>query len=326
MAAVEFAPVPLPPAGDVTRIADGIATWIGSAAMTAMLAEFGQEPLRTGSLADRLAELEEFSARRWDYRKGLERHQAVGEDFPPEVDARLRAAIRALGLLGQHAPSAREYDHVLVLGGGVRTMVARADLAASLLRAGLATGTVAGLGSVRELSGQEEYARRFGLAPCPTEGDAVDEALRHALRLGQPFSRRSGTSDAGQPWWVRSYLDAQPAVHVLAAPATRPGKRANTGDTLVGWADVVQPAPRAARLLLLTTDIFVPFQHCDAIRLLALPYGCSIDTIGFDTDANAWVPRTPTFALLQEVRSAIFSMRALCVETDVERLAVNNAK
>jgi hypothetical protein len=314
MAAVEFAPVPLPPVGDVTRIADGIATWIGSAAMTAVLAEFGQEAFRNGSLADRLAELEEYSARRWDYRKGLERHQAVGEDFPPEVDARLRAAIRALGLLGQHAPSAREYDHVLVLGGGVRTMVARADLAASLLRAGLAAGTVAGLGSVRELAAQEEYAKRFGLAPCPTEGDAVDEALRHALRLGRPSSRRSGTSDAGQPWWLRSYLDVQPAVHVLAAPATRPRKRANTGDTLVGWADIVQPAPKAARLLLLTTDIFVPFQHCDAIRLLALPYGCSIDTIGFDTDANAWVPRTPTFALLQEVRSAIFSMRALCWE------------
>jgi hypothetical protein len=84
--------------------------------------------------------------------------------------------------------------------------------------------------------------------------------------------------------------------------------RANTGDSLVAWATSVEPTPTRARLLLVTTDVFVPFQHCDAVRLLGLPYGCTIDTIGHDTAANPWVRPTRPFLVLQEIRSAIRSM------------------
>jgi hypothetical protein len=59
-------------------------------------------------------------------------------------------------------------------------------------------------------------------------------------------------------------------------------------------------------VLVVTTDLFVPFQHCDAVRLLGLPYGCAVETVGFDTSTTV-----RTFELLQEVRSAIRSMRAL---------------
>jgi hypothetical protein len=296
---VAFSPVPLP--AGVT----GIAAWVDSAAMTALLAGFGQRPLPTGPLAGRLAALEAISARIWDYRHGLERHETAGETFDEERTALIRAAAGALGLAAR-PPAHREYDHVLVLGGWVHTMMARAELAAAVLRDGVTAATVAGLGSVRELERQVD-----GLPVCPTEGDAVDLGLRHAFGLDRPTGIRSGVSDTGRPWWLRSYEDADPAVHVLAAPATRPGMRANTADSLVGWAEIVRPAPKGCRLLVVTTDIFVPFQHCDTIRLLGLPYDCTIDTIGVDTAANRWVPPHEPFAVLQEVRSAIRSMQAL---------------
>ncbi|GAB3076789.1 hypothetical protein [Micromonospora schwarzwaldensis] len=326
MTAAVFAAVPLPttgpPAGradgsvagpapaDRAGIAEGIASWVDSPAMTALLAEFGGGPRPVGPLGDRLDALAEFSAR-WDYRKGLERHQAVGESFAAGTDARIRSAARSLGLAGRVMPRSLWFDHVLVLGGGVRTMMARAHLAAAILRRGVRAGSVAGLGSLRPIPEQNVIAAGLGLGAVATEGDAVDEALRHAFGAAPATERRSGTTGAGQPWWVRSHRDVDPPVHVLAAPSTRAGERANTADTLVGWAELVRPASVGARLLVVTTDIFVPFQHCDAVRLLGLRYGCRVETVGFDSGADPWVPPPATSAILQEVRSAIRSMRVL---------------
>ncbi|MCG5472068.1 hypothetical protein LADH09A_006103 [Micromonospora sp. LAH09] len=293
-------------------MSEAIASWIGSSAMTALLREFRYGPLPDGPLADRLAALEKISAERWDYRKGnLERHEAVGERFEPAADARIRSAAGSLGLADRSAPLAQRYDHVLVLGGGIRTMMARAHLAATILHGGVSASFVTGLGSLRPLHDKDGDARRLGLGECATEGDAVDEALRHAFGAPRPTDRRFGTTGAGEPWWIRSYSEARPPLHVLAAPSTRPGERANTADTLTGWAELTQQSRTSSRLLLVTTDIFVPFQHCDAVRLLGLGYGCGVETVGFANASNQWVQAAETFAILQEVRSAIRSMQAL---------------
>lgn len=299
---------PLPscaPGADRAGTAEGIAAWLGSAAMTALLDVFGFRLPAGGPLVDRLADAERFSTR-WDYRKGSERHQAVGETFEPERDALIRETTAALGLADCAAPAAERYDHVLVLGGGVRTMLARADLAATVLRRRTGVSTVAGLGSTRPLVGQEEITRELGLRPCPTEGDAVEEALRREFGLGEPTGHRQGDG-----WWLREHADARPPVYVLAAPSTRSGMRANTADTFVGWAELLPGIARGARLLLVTTDMFVPFQHCDAVRVLGLGYGAMIETIGFATATSRWVPPARTFEVLQEVRSAIRSMQLL---------------
>lgn len=313
-----FTAEPLPtvaPGGDRDALTDGMMTWLTSPAMTALLDAFGFAPLPRAPLADSLAAAGRCSER-WDYRKGRERHEAVPETFPPALDDLIRATTRALGLVGRQEPPAATYDHVLVLGGGVRTMLARATLAADLIRSGLLAATVAGLGSMRPLEGEEETTRRFGLRPCPTEGDAVHEALRATFRLNGPSAGRSGSD-----WWVRSYPESAPQVHVLAAPSTRPGIRANTADTLTGWARLVAPHVEGARLLLVTTDMYVPFQHCDAVRVLGLGFGCAIDTVGFSTASNPYVAPARTFEVLQEVRSAIHAMQALHLQTTRDRRA-----
>lgn len=290
--------VPLPscaPGGGRAGVAEGIAAWLGSAAMTALLDAFGFRLPAGGPLADRLADAERFSVR-WDYRDGKERLHARVETFEPELDARIRATTAALGLADCATPAGTSYDHVLVLGGGIRSTPARAGLTAAVLRDGVQVSTVAGLGSTRELDNHEEMS---GPRPGPTEGDVVEEALRREFGLGAPTGRRGGDD-----WWVREYADARPPVYVLAAPSTRPGMRANTADTLVGWAELLPGLAQGARLLLVTSDMYVPFQHCDAVRVLGLGYGATIETIGF-------APAAPTSAVLQEVRSAIHSMRLL---------------
>ena len=306
-----FAPEALPGSLGRAAIAGEIGRWISSEPMCALLEAFGQPPLRPGSVAARLDELERFSLDRWNFRSGKERNEARRETFEPGMDALIRSATAALGLAGRQAPVGRDFDHVLVLGGGVRTMVGRSVLAAQILDSGVCTGTVAGLGSTRPLVSWQAAARELGLRDCPTEGDAVAEGLRRAFRLGEPIERSSGRTALDQEWWLRSYPDSTPVVHVLAAPSTQPPRRAVTGDTMIGWADLAESSPHDARVLVVTSDLFVPFQHCVALALLGIRYGCSVETVGFDTTTGEFLPPTTTAQLLQETRSAIDTMQWL---------------
>ncbi|GIF60508.1 hypothetical protein [Asanoa iriomotensis] len=304
--------LPCPPGGvDRRAIEAASAEWVHSTAFGALLREFGGK-LGGGPLGEVLDEAERFSAEAWDFRRGAERSGATEVTFPSHVEVLVREAATALGLAGRTRPAATAYDHVLILGGGVRTSLARAHHLADLLRGGVETPAVTGLGSFRPLPSETRDASEFGLPECETEADAVEQALRRALGLSDGPLEHVGEK-AGEPWRVRAYPAHRPTVSVLAAPPSRPGARANTGDTLVGWTDLVATAPAAgARLLLVTTDLFVPFQHTDAVRLLGLGYGCGVETVGLAlAGPQSWLRAPTTSAILQEVRSAIVSMRKL---------------
>ena len=296
---------------NVHEIESGILEWLHSAAFRALLTEFGGKPC-AGSLAEMLTEVERFSASVWDYRRGAERSGAVAATFPRHVEELVRGVAPALGLTGRNQPSVSTFDHVLQLGGGVRTSLARAHHLAGLLGSGVVTPAVTGLGSFRALN-EFDDSSHFGLPACPVEADAVEQALRLALGITDDAVERVGDRQGGQ-WRVRTYLSHRPEVKVLAAPPSRPGARANTGDTFIGWAEVMIGSPAGARLLLVTTDQFVPFQHADAIRLLGHRYGCGVETVGLDLSGpQPWLTPPSTSAILQEVRSTIRSMHALYV-------------
>ncbi len=92
----------------------------------------------------------------------------------------------------------------------------------------------------------------------------------------------------------------------MAAPSAEPSvRRADTSDTYRFWAGEHHPGPGDA-VLIVTSPIYVPFQHADALRLLTLPYGCAVDTVGFDAAQRSGPER-----YLQEIRSAVRSMRKL---------------
>ncbi|MFC7483482.1 hypothetical protein ACFQX7_30535 [Luedemannella flava] len=125
-----------------------------------------------------------------------------------------------------------------MLGGGIRVALGRTDFTARLLAGGLRVRTLAGLGSLRFRDDREHReGRRLGLDPFETEADMMTIGMRRFVGLSEPISVREGDG-----WWHRVWAGQHPGVeeiHVLAAPSTQPPRRANTADTLIGWAEHV---------------------------------------------------------------------------------------
>lgn len=292
-------PLPSWPPGGVpsAHLADDIAAWLDSPALTALVEEFGgQRP--TGDLGARLHALDAFSEV-WDGRCGGERATAVYDDVPPDRVELIDAAARALGLTDREHPTAAHYDHVLILGGTPASGRTRALFAAGIVRS-ISARTITALGSMRHLPTD----------PGTTEGDAMLAAVLEAFPPNGGSTGSFGTTPDGHPWWLTDYQCETWEVAALAAPPTRPGRRANTADTLLGWARyVTRPAP-TDRVLLVTTDRYVPFQHADAIAVLGLTYRCGIETVGFSTRTFPAWPGDPSSSgeLLQELRSTIRSL------------------
>lgn len=310
--------VPLPghrAAADPAALTGAIEEWVGAQALRDLVLAFGGTP-PAGSLGERLDRLDRFSEV-WDTRGGGERHDSRKVDHGEEIDALTDVAARSLGLRDRATrPAHAHYRHVLVAGGGVRTCVARSAFAAEIIAGGVTADQVAGLGSLRHVTAEEaSHARDLGLAEIGTEFDAMDAGLRRAFRLERPAAEHLAPGADFCGWRVRSYRTGGRSTYTLAAPSTEPAtRRANTGDTLRFWAEEVGAPEPGDRVLLVTTDLHLPFQHCDAVRLLGLRYSCQVDTVGLAPGslADPLLRHTyPTSAMLQEVRSAIRSMRAL---------------
>ena len=324
-----YAPVPLP-SGEPESITGEVHAWITAAPMRELVAAFGGE-LPAAPAGRLLAWLDDFSAAHWDFRRAgnVERDQVRPPDFTPETAATVREAATALGLAAARPPRRSHYDHVLVLGGLGRACLQRVAYTAALLRAGVTAPDVAALGSFRPLSAAERA--ESGLGDAVHEVDAMEAAVRAAFGFAAAPRIACAEGPAGHDSWaIRTFPatgpattpagdpDASslgaPAVHVLAAPSSEPRvRRAHTPDTYDFWARRFPVRP-GHRILVVTSPIYVPFQHCDAIRMLGLPHGCQIETVGFDP-AHAVPPQpdtaTGTDRYLQEIRSAVLSMRRL---------------
>ncbi|WP_184689858.1 hypothetical protein [Micromonospora echinospora] len=296
----------------------GIRSWVESTPVRGLVARFGGD-WPDGELAAVLAGLDAFSARRWDFRQGRERPDAREPAFDPATAEVVLSAAAALGLVRAVAPARSGYAHLLVLGGLAHACLRRTAYAAMLAGAAAeVTGEVAVLGSFRPLSAAESRTLdAAGLPGCATEVDVLDAGVRLAFGVAEPDEERG--EPAGHPhraWSSRTYRAAGlPPVRVLAAPSSEPDRRrAHTADTQRFWAEHVR-LREGDDVLMVTAPIYVPFQHCDALRTLAVPYGCGIETVGVDPAARAAVdvpePTLTPGRYLQEIRSALRSMRAL---------------
>jgi hypothetical protein len=316
--------VPLPPGvpgGPPHAVAAGVERWITAEPLRDLVHAFGGR-WPGGGTGALLHWLDEFTAAHWDFRAGRERHEAIEPALHPHTAGRVLAAARALGMVDAVRAPRRTYRHLVVLGGLAHACLRRAAFAAHLLRSGLAvTGEVAVLGSFRPLGPAERQTLAdAGIDGCRTEVDALDQGVRAAF-APVTLVDQAAVTEAGDPhgsWSVRTYRPAdRTRVRVLAAPSSEPAvRRAHTADTQRFWAGRVTLSP-ADRVLMVTAPIYVPFQHCDALRTLGLPYGCGIDTVGVDPALDLGRLPEPTLTpgrYLQEVRSAIRSMRALHAE------------
>lgn len=317
-----FDSIPVPGRAEDPATADlrsEIRTWVDSEPMAALLRRFGGPVEPSASLTQRLADLETFSKGAWDFRGNKERNLISLDAVTGEVEELVLDAAQALGLVTPEPPRDLAYDHVLVLGGLVRACVWRPEYAALLLHEGLRARSFAALTGFRPLGGDEPgLLDVFGLLPRHSEHEVMTDAVVRAFGVDHLDVKRQSPPDAADNDRFLVATGSTPEgteLNVVVAPSTEPGKRrANTADTYEFWArEVAHPEPGES-LLLVTSAIYVPFQHADAIRMLGLTHGCRLDTVGLDAARidDRGVPQPFTGAhYLQEIRSAIRSFGLL---------------
>ncbi len=275
-----------------------------------------------------------------------ERWEAADLPFPGDVRQFVHAAADELGLVTPGRPRG-EYDHVIVLGGGGTSPWIRVHYAAELIDAfGLASREIWMLGSPRPVDqgAERELIGRFVERDPNVSSryltDTADEFDLMAVAAESAFGARDhqdenvcGCADltVGCPQWQSAHaahpgkIDKTPPqfqhqrhrtyrsgggrqVHVIAPSTGRPPDRPNTADTYALLAELAHLG-EGQRALIVTTQVFVPFQRFDAIRMLQLPTGLGLDVVGFGAERGDR-PSTPEFEL-QEILSGLRSARRL---------------
>jgi len=301
---------------------DAMEEWARSPALEELVRLSGGEPPADLDLAERLAWLEEFS-KAWDFRAGKERNLFEARSLDPVTEKTIKDAAAALGLVrGGVRPQGR-YDHVLILGGLARACLARPLAAARLLEEeGIEAGSVTALGGYRVLKGDEiglverVAEEQVGVEEVGDEFDAMEVGARLAFGLGSPDRERGERSDLEfGSWRVHDYTTAAGLpVSVVAAPSGEPEeRRTNTADSYEWFATELVGLEPGQRVLLVTSDIYVPFQHADALRVLGMPYQVIVETFGIqpgDLDSRLGQVFSAD-AYLQEVRSTIMAFGRL---------------
>lgn len=294
-----------------------IEAWARSPALARVVAAFGGAPDTGQDLGAWLEQLEAFSER-WDFRAGRERNLVGSPDLAPEVSEIVMKAADELGLRGTNEPPRTHYDQLVILGGLVRACLARPRHAADLVTRGAITvDRIVALGGFRVLRGdEEELVAELLDTTVDDEYHAMRAGVEAAFALGAPTQERGEESDVlGASWAVTDYTTVHGTpVHVVAAPSSEPGaRRANTPDTYAWLATESGWLRRGDALLIVTTDIYAPYQHADAVRMLTVPHGVEVDAVGIEpggVDPRLAQPFKP-HNYLQEIRSTIRSLRLL---------------
>lgn len=279
----------------------------------------------------RLATLKELATTHWDFRKGKMRHEvdfatvtadeSVIDLASPKNQRVIEDAAASFGLAAPSHASRDSYDGLIVPGGTGLSPFLRLKFALGQTGPSgrpVEFGWIALLGCDRTVDKQERERVKMYAPKARTEFDlmvaAAEELLELTLvrdanmrKVGYAYDRET------QPH-VRYYKDVSGMlVMVFNAPIPVGDVKANTGHTY----DFLRAAsgPRIGRgrhVLLSSTSHVRAFQHVDAERLLSLPTGVSLETIGFGknysilgVDDSVMPPPRPPKELLQEIKSYV---------------------
>lgn len=261
-----------------------VESWIDQPELRALVeADGGIWP--EGSPLQRAVALEQFSEQ-WDLRSGTERLDAR-KRAPSENDARLGRAAKAMGLMDASRPACNDYDHVLVLGGTVRSSLCRLHYADQLIANGLNAGRVVCLTTDRPVGHNEMIPQ--DRPPIPTR------VLRASSEYEVLLAAAKSLACDGREQSLKF------SIEVLSAGSSSARRRANTVDTLRTYA------PRVAdgqNILLITNAQYVVYQLFAAVAALDSAQCLRIEAVGFPPE---WMSVEPLElgAVLQEVRSAL---------------------
>lgn len=324
-----FEPVPLPgttPVLSPSALRSEISVWVSSEPLAALLRGSGCPPLPLGDLHKQLTALVAFVAGAWDFRRNRERDQIDSSSFPPPRLGGLSQEIvleasEALGLVNAITPRESRYNGILVLGGLAVSCYLRPKYASYLMSLGLSAPRVSALTAFRRLSPVEmDWLATQRLPLRGSEHEVMSDGMEMAF-LGRgpepngksqvPLVGLLGPDAAAAPIHASEKLPSGTVLELAVAPSVGPEqRRSNTRETYSFWAkrSGLQPGEE---LLLVTSPIYVPYQHVHAVQHLAMPYSCRVETVGIDFPAiiGSWdTPRYGPANYLQELKSMINSL------------------
>jgi len=291
--------------------------------LDALVAQFGGNIPQNLEPEQRLRWLADFS-RIWDFRSLQKNAQdaKTGENARWLLDcsgltegqtlAALKAALK-LGMTDGMPPAHSCYDAILVLGGARMSCFFRMKYAEELCaQHGIAAGAITGLTAMRLIADSERSATDTYAPGAATEFDLMCESVKSIFAPAAVKSAKRELSENSNRSWGIMQFEHEIPLAVLAAPSAEPDRRrANTADTFSFWAEH-KSLGRPRRILIITSQIYVPYQQLEAIRVLGIPYGCSIETVGFPREWSEHLQGLQTAVnYLQEIRSALLAMEMM---------------
>jgi len=320
----------------VNTIRSKIRAWVESMWLADLLALFDGNISLQGSLDEVLERLETFSDR-WDFRRiarergvptddelrhgvGSARWLSAATGLPQDMEARVLDDASHLGLVHGQQPAQSRYDYIVVLGGARLSCKLRPLRAAEVMRAGVRVDRIALLGAARPIAESERDATDTYAPGASDEFDLIVTGAQQILGFdASTFAeeRNDDHQDRNLSWVVRRFetlFDGrQLKILAVSAPSSDPlRRRANSADTIMFFLDR-ERVPPGSQLLLVTSQIYVPYVQLEVLRTAALPRQLLVETIGFPGD------RMPPLQglsnanhYLQEIRSAIQAARRFC--------------
>jgi hypothetical protein len=290
---------------------DLVRRWVDVPALRGLVeADGGEWP--EGSLTEVVDQVAEFS-RIWDRRGGRSRlvFKENDESRTDRRAVRTYAAAKELGLLDPSPPVTADVNHVLVLGGLATGVEPRVRYVAELVGAGrVATTSVVALGSFRALDHRERVAAERYAPGARSEIDLLTAMMTSVFPSRVAWrGTTSGdpTVDPRRAAQVRR-RPGGPDLTTYAAPSSDPESRpANTADTYRQFAQDADLRAGQA-ILVITSAIYLPFQHLDAVRAFASRQ-VTVESAGVVVGSTT--PTHPPSAYLQEIRSAVRSAQKL---------------
>jgi hypothetical protein len=301
-----------------------IEDWVRSPELLKLVESFGVKILDALPIEDFVKWLSEFSEL-WDFRKLQQeaKEKNTNENarwllndshITPDQKELIEKASRILGLVGVSEPSKHFYDYILALGGARLSCLLRPQFAAELIKEKkVDTKGIIMLASSRPVSNSERDATDTYAPGALDEYDLINAGIEKSFRLTNGFTEEHSDtlSHINKRWAIRKYNadEKKPIIVSISAPSSEPEKRrANSSDTYEFFISKFN-IPQSSSLLLVTSQIYVPYQQLEAIRTLAIPHNVIVETIGFPIEWNSNLQGMLGLSnYLQEIRSTIQSI------------------
>lgn len=299
-------------------IKEKISSWINSEELEDIVLSFGGNISREFSLEEKARWLLKFSEN-WDYRnKQKTKDKNTGENLRWRVKNEginqnqcqaIEKAIGALGLKWVEEPQEKEFDYVIALGGARFSCLYRTQYVNHLLTQGkVSADEVILLSGMRKIVESEREATDTYAPGAKTEFDLINMGAEYVFQLDREYTEeRYNNPNSNMNWAVRKYLNAGKIPIVsLSGPSSEPDRRrANSSDTYKFFVEK-KKIKLGTKILLVTSQIYVPYQQLEAIRILVEPYDLYVETVGFPTEwSNKMQGMMEPANYLQEIRSTI---------------------